>query len=108
MTGAVVVASMYEILNASASPSSATGGPGLSPQITNSVTVTAHGGSGSYTYAWAYTSGDTFNVTSPTSATTTFSKGGATGMYNGVQTCTVTDAAGFSVPVAVNVQVELS
>lgn len=69
-------------------------------QTTGSVTVTASGGSGSYSYSWVFEdSSGGHTITSPSSATTTFSK---TGMVIGesyVSTvyCNVTDTSSGSV-----------
>jgi hypothetical protein len=77
-------------------------GPGTA--TTGSVTVTASGGTGPYTYAWTNVSGETFTVTSPTAASTTFS---ITVAADDVKTaeyrCTVTDslAATYAVDVSV-------
>lgn len=107
MTGVVAVVAMYEKLSVTLSTSNLTAS-GLSPVSTGPVTATPRGGSGSYTYAWAYTSGDTFGVSASTSATTTFSKGGLTGTYSGVYTCTVTDAAGATASAPVSIEIELT
>lgn len=59
-----------------------------------SVTASASGGIGPYTYSWAATNG--WNVTSPGSPTTTFSCPGsvtASPPPNGTATVTVTDSA---------------
>jgi hypothetical protein len=68
-----------------------------SPTVTtNSVTVTASGGAGAGpSYAWTRISGDVFTVTSPTSASTTFSIAIARirdgeAVRNAVYRCTVT------------------
>lgn len=64
---------------------------------TNAATITVTGGSGSYTYAWSYVSGSPAVVTSPTSASTTFSRNASAAdpanTLTGVYRCTVTDAA---------------
>lgn len=46
-------------------------GAGLA--TTNAVTADATFGTGPWTYAWAFASGDAFTITSPAAATTTFS-----------------------------------
>lgn len=60
---------------------------------TDAVTATVTGGTGPFTYAWAYVSGDSFTINSPTSATTTYT-GSITVLGQskyGVYRCTVTD-----------------
>ena len=108
-TNAAAVAASAGALTASVSPvyayaTSATAGT----LITNSVTVTPSGGTGPYTYAWAKFSGDTFTISAPTSATTTFSVTlGSGGFADATYRCTVTDslAATYSVDVSVTAQV---
>ena len=89
---------------ASASPTFVTGlniisAPDDCPVTTNSTTVTPTGGVAPYTYSWAYVSGDSATVNSPTSATTTFSRNvfinnpGQSFIRSGVYRCTVTDSA---------------
>lgn len=73
----------------------------------NSATVTATGGAGPYTYAWARVTGSSaVSATSPAAATTTFS---ATvplwGMRLATMRCTITDS--LSATVTVDVVVEL-
>ena len=60
---------------------------------TNAAGVTGHGGSGNYTYSWAYISGTTATVDSPSSGNTTFSRSanGNNSQHSGVYRCTVTD-----------------
>lgn len=75
---------------------------------TTSVTVTPVGGTAPYTYAWSYVSGTTATVTSPTAASTTFSRSassstGAGSSYNGVYRCTVTDSLSNTATVDVTV-----
>lgn len=73
---------------------------------TPSRTVTAAGGTSPYTYAWAKVSGDTLTVTSPTSASTTFS--GTPGVGNTLQAvyrCTVTDNVAATTTVDVSVSI---
>lgn len=58
---------------------------------TNAATATVTGGSGSPTYLWEYVSGETFTITTPTAASTTFSSGISAGeQLFGVYKCTVT------------------
>lgn len=63
---------------------------------TTTVTCAATGGSPPYSYAWSYVSGTTATVNSATSAATTFTRTGNTGLtqttYSGVYRCTVTDS----------------
>ena len=89
--------------SASASPISATGS-GLSGVVqTNIVTVTPAGGTGPYTYAWTYVSGDAVTVLSPSSAATKFSSAtGAEAVYK----CTVTDS--LAATAVVNVGISIS
>jgi len=68
------------------------------------VTVTASGGTGPYTYAWANVSGDTFTPTLPTAAATAFTITVTLGeTASAVYRCTVTDdvAATYTVDVGV-------
>lgn len=85
---------------------------GTGAYTTNEVTVTPSGGTGPYTYSWAYVSGDaTLTTDAPTSATTTW-----TGTINrlgqdksAVYRCTVTDSAFATTSVTVSVSIsELS
>ena len=81
-------------------------GPG---QLTsNSTTATPTGGTPSYTYAWAQTSGDTLTITSPSAATTAFRGTPPSGLaLEGNFACTVTDANGrtaVSGPVSVTLE----
>lgn len=78
----------------------------VSPQVitTNAVVVTYTGGDGSSpTYAWAKVSGDTHTITSPTSASTTFSKSvERVESFSAVYRCTLTvgsETALLDVPV---------
>ena len=60
---------------------------------TGGANVVGHGGTGVYTYSWAFVSGETFTVNSPSSGNTTFSKtaAGNNSQHSGVYRCTVTD-----------------
>ena len=83
-------------MTATASPTSLYKTTTGSSATTNSVTVTPSGGTSPYTYAWTLLSGDTLTVTSPSAATTTFSKTGmGTGdSFSATYRCTVTDSTG--------------
>lgn len=79
---------------------------GVGTQTTNAVTATPSGGTGPYTYAWTYVSGDTFTVNSPAAASTTFSRSLAVDdTFAGEYRVTVTDslAATASAVVAVSI-----
>ena len=70
---------------------------------TNTVTVTPAGGTGPYTYAWTYVSGDAVTVFSPSSAATKFlSATSAEAVYK----CTVTDS--LLATAVVNVGISIS
>ena len=81
---------------------------GTGSVTTNSVTVTASGGTGPYTYAWAYVSGDAgFSANSPTAVTTTFN-GSITALgqdKSAVWRCTVTDSLLATASVTVGVAI---
>jgi hypothetical protein len=71
---------------------------------TDTVTVTASGGTGPYTYAWTKVSGDTFTVTAPTGAATAFEVTVALGeTQNAVYKCTVTDSVAATYNISVSV-----
>jgi len=79
----------------------------VSPQViaTDPAVVTYTGGDGSSpTYSWAWVSGDTFTVASPSSASTTFSRStGRLTQYSGIYRCTLTvgsEVALLDVPVS--------
>ena len=91
-----------------ANPTSVSGAQstsGSAPINTNATTVTATGGTGPYTYAWALDNADLGNwtINAPTSQTTSFSV--STVPANEVATasfiCTVTDARGRTGQVSV-------
>lgn len=65
---------------------------------TQAATATPTGGTPPYTYAWSRVSGDTsISITSPTSASTTFSRFvAAETTYSAVFQCVATDALGVS------------
>lgn len=95
-------------LNLSVTPGSAYGshfGPGTAG--TNTVTVSVSGGTPPYSHSWAKFSGDTFTVTIPSAATTSFT---ANVGYGEVKTAiyrdTVSDSAGRSFTIDVEVSVE--
>ena len=101
VTGAASGGALVATLNRSAVTGNRSGAGTVT---TGSVTVTASGGTGPYIYAWTNVSGDTFTVTSPTAATTTFSITVAVEEVKLAQyRCTVTDslAATYAVDVSV-------
>lgn len=57
-------------------------------------TASVTGGLGPFTYAWTYISGDSFGISSPSTAGTNFTRPGRppAGLYSGTYRCTVTDA----------------
>lgn len=81
---------------------------GTGAVTTDSATVTPSGGTGPYTYAWAYVSGyASFTTNSPTSATTTW-----TGSItlpgqdrSAVYRCTVTDSLAATASVTIGVSI---
>ena len=71
------------------------------------ATGVAVGGSGGYSYAWTYESGDSFTINSPASATTTFTTLLLpTTLYTGVYRCTVTDSSSNTASQTITVQLE--
>ena len=98
-------------VSASVSPTSLSASSQTEPVTTGSATVSASGGSGAYTYAWSWQSGGTdITITSPTSASTTFSGNGLTEgqQYTGTAQCVVTDGYGQTAAVTVGVSVTYS
>jgi hypothetical protein len=75
--------------------------------ISASVTCTAHGGSGTVTYAWTYVSGTAMTLSSTTSPTVTLSKTRVTTTITAVYRCTVTDTI-TSATATADVNVELA
>ena len=93
----VSVEIIRQAMTASASPTTLTKQATSSGTFTtSSTTVTPSGGTSPYTYAWAKVSGDTFTITSSTSASTTFSTSGLNegDSISGTYRCTVTDSTG--------------
>lgn len=102
-------------LSASASPTTVSGfdtvvAPDSSTATTDPTTVTPTGGVAPYTYSWAFVSGNTATINSPTSATTTFTRSvfldtaGQSVFRTGVYRCTVTDSASQTATADVTVE----
>jgi len=82
-------------MTASASPTTLSKTGSDATLTTASTTVTASGGTTPYTYSWAFVSGDSFTITSPSAATTTFSATlNEDEFVSGIYRCTVTDSTG--------------
>src|SRR6185437_10194864 len=96
------------VLSAAVDKSSVTtGGPG-STQTTPAVTVTPHGGTPAYTYAWVWlTGGANLSIGNASAASTSFTGSGMTqgNAYSGVAQCTVTDALGQTTLINVSVEI---
>ncbi|WP_394662886.1 hypothetical protein [uncultured Sphingomonas sp.] len=94
-------------LRLSASPAEANGfGTNRTgPVYTNTVAVSVDGGSPPYSYAWATTAG--VSVQYPTMASTGFvgNPSAIAGDIYGTATCTVSDSAGLSQPIAIPVTI---
>lgn len=76
---------------------------------TDATTVTPSGGTGPYTYAWSYVSGDTHIVAlSPTADTTAFGAPTAYAELDAVWKCTVTDAGGLTAEALVSISISLT
>ena len=76
----------------------------------DAATITASGGSGSFTYAWSRVSGDSStSATSPTAAASTFHRTGSpTNNYSSVWRCRVTDTVSSLYTDSEDVTCELS
>lgn len=105
-----VLRTIYTAMTANASPSDVSGtvgtfGPGAATVTSNSTTASPSGGTAPYSYAWAYSSGDTgITPFAPTSASTTFSKSLGLGVENIASfVCTITDANGATAQTFVSV-----
>ena len=105
---ATATAASAGALAASVSPTWAYGSDAPGTVFSTSVTVTASGGTGPYTYAWAKKSGiGTITATDATSASTTFSGSLlAEQTRNHIWTCTVTDDVAATTTVDVSVTLE--
>ena len=78
-------------------------GQAIAGTITSApVTVTASNGSGGEGYAWTHVSGDVLTVDSPNAAATTFS-GVTIESLSAVYKCVVTDSAGATAEINVNI-----
>jgi hypothetical protein len=92
----------------SISPGTAASTGSATAQTTNAVAVTVTGGTAPYTYAWSWSAGGSgLSITSPTSASTTFS---ATGLAlhetrTGTAKCIVTDNIGQIQTIFVSVSI---
>lgn len=98
------------ILTAIASPTSVSGtasGTVVVTVVSSATTVTVTGGTPGYTYSWALVSGNALTITSPSSATTTFSRSmsGNTSV-TAVYRCTVHDAVGSTATADVSVELD--
>lgn len=94
-------ATNYTPVSASMSPTSLTGsGSGSSGgSSAGPATCTASGGSGTITYTWAYVSGSTTIVGSPSGNTCTFRyPTGSTGTITAIWKCTASDGTSSSAP----------
>lgn len=97
-------------LSASADPTYANGsGDGTYDQtvVTDSVTVTATGGTLPYSYLWTKVSGNTFTILDDVLSSTMFARYAAIDMtYSAIYRCTVTDSASATTYVDVSVYVD--
>ena len=87
---------LNSFMTASASPAvvGVTTTAGSTVTVTSdATTATPSGGTGPYSYLWQQVGGDAMTITSPTSASTTFSESVPNGTgYVGYFTCTITDS----------------
>jgi len=76
---------------------------------TNAVTIAASGGAPPYNYAWSMTYADTeVKIDTATAPSTTFTAFVYSGTSNGTALCVVTDSAGSTASVGVNVSLSSS
>ena len=70
-------------------------------------TGVAGGGSGGYTYAWTYVSGDSFTINTPSTAGTTFTTTLGAAQYKaGTYRCTVTDSSSATASATTLIELE--
>lgn len=112
-SGAISIQNFYGTSNAaplsvSISPSSLYNSRTGNGSLTSSpATGTGSGGTGPYTYAWTYVSGNSYTINSPSSATTTFTTSLTAGqLKSGVYRCTVTDSLSATASATITVDME--
>lgn len=102
--------SIVTSLSAIVSPASLSVVGATSSESTGSATVSAVGGSGSYTYAWSWQSGGSgITIVSPSAAVTNFSASSLTSgeTLSGIAKCLVTDTVSHNTTtVAIGVSIE--
>jgi hypothetical protein len=76
--------------------------------VSGSSTATVNGGTGPYTYAWSYVSGDaTLSMTNGTTSRVTLNRSCAPGtFYVAVYQCVINDSAAHSVTIQINVELD--